>query len=490
MKLFDYTTPPDVLTVVIYFFFVFFMIYALLKLRQLIFFREKAIRLSREVKELAHQAKLIVQNDMELKLYQEEIEYRFLRLTLLRNLISSSINTLDKANIFSKLDETFINNLGFKKALLLTLPQREVELNINFSHTEISAFKKILDKKEPLLDSASVISSELIKDDPQLQLILKELALESFLFAPIMVGTQIYAVFVLAKCILPSGISEAEGETFSIICMFLGQCLDNIKLFEAIYHAGEELESKIKEKTFELTKSLNEIKEISKLKTEFVSNVSHELRTPLTSIKGFSSLLVSEKFGKLPSEAKEKLQTIDANVDRLVTMVNTLLDISRIESKRMEINIIPSDLISLINEVKTFLLPQIAEKQITFDLEAPGTLSVYMDRNLIERVLINIISNAIKFSPHKGKITAACESQDNKAVVAIKDNGDGIEQKDMDNIFKEFYRTPDSINKGIKGTGLGLSLVKKIIEFHNEKIWVESQPHKSTVFYFSLKLTQ
>jgi len=464
--------------------------YTIRKFQTIALLKRELMRLSHEVEELDHQANLIIKSDMELKLYQEEIEDKLRKLTLLRNLIISSINILDREELFSELDEELINNLGFKKAALFLYPQEEIIWSINFSPQELETFKKILNKKALLLHGFSVVNSLCLETDEQIKPLLEEIRFKDFLFAPINIGTQIYAIFVIGKCILPSGITEAEKETFSIICMYLGQCLDNIKLFEALYHAGEELESKIKEKTFQLTKSLDEIKEISKLKSEFISSVSHELRTPLTSIKGFSSLLVDEKFGKLPTEAKKRLKKIDENVNKLVDMVNILLDISRIESKRMEIKIAPSNLAKLIKDVGEFLLPQITNKGIELSLELPQTLDVYMDENLIERVFINIINNAIKFTPQGGKITVKCEVKDTHTVVAIKDTGCGVEKNDLEKIFQEFYRVDNPINKDIKGTGLGLSLVNKIIETHGEKIWVESEINKGTCFYFTLKLVK
>jgi signal transduction histidine kinase len=447
-------------------------------------------RLSREVNELDHQARLIVKSDMELKFFQEEIEDKIKKLTILRNIISTTINTLDREELFAKLDEELINDLGFKKAAIFLYPSGDLTWNINFTEGELAIFKEIIDKKGKLLNALSVVSYEHLSTDNDTKDLLVKLDFNDFIFAPINVGTQVYAIFILAKCLLPSGISDAEKETTSIICMYLSQCLDNIKLFEALYHAGEELEGKIKEKTFQLSKSLNEITEMNKLKSEFISSVSHELRTPLTSIKGFSSLLVAEKFGVLPPEAKDRLIKIDTNVDKLVDMVNTLLDIARIESKRMEIKIAPADLIGLIKETVDLLMPLATQKQQKIELTLPEKLNVYMDKKLIERVFINIINNAIKFTPEQGTITVRVHAVNDTAQIAISDTGYGMEKEDIENLFKEFFRARTALNKGIKGTGLGLSLVKRIIDTHGQKIWVESALDRGTTFFFTLKIVQ
>ena len=278
----------------------------------------------------------------------------------------------------------------------------------------------------------------------------------------------------------------SEREIFSILCMYLGQCLDNIKLFEELYISKDELEKKIRERTNELVKTLKDMEGMNKAKSDFISSVSHELRTPLTSVKGFSALLVAEKFGALPPEAKLRLEKIDQNVNKLVEMVNILLDISRIESGKTEVKIAPADIARLIKETSDFLSPQIQAKHIELVTETPATLNVLMDKSLIERVLINLINNALKFTPENGKIIISCKNDKNKAVVCITDTGCGIPKEDMHKLFSEFFRT--QITKNIPGTGLGLSLVKRIIETHKEKIWVESQIDAGTSFYFTLKL--
>jgi signal transduction histidine kinase len=458
------------------------------KIRMLQLYQKRNKTLEEEIRELDHQARLIIKSDMKLKLYQEEIEDKLKKLTSLGDLIRASTNILDKDELLSKLDEEFINNLGFKKAAIFVQPQGEAKWTINLTPAETELFRQITTQKKDLFSTLSVVSSDYLEDDESLTQLFAGLRAKDFLFAPIHMGANVFAIFLLNKCILPSGITQAEKESFFIVSRYLGQCLDNIKLFEALYHAGEELETKVKEKTFQLTRSLTEIKEISKMKSEFISGVSHELRTPLTSIKGFSSLLIAEKFGALPPEAKKRLERIDQNVNKLVDMVNTLLDISRIESRRMEVKIAQADLIPLIKDVSELLLPQITQKHIEFSSEIPESLMVYMDRNLIERVFINIINNAIKFTPENGKIMIKCKPKDDYAIISIKDTGCGMEKHDLEKIFQEFYRTQSA--KGIQGTGLGLSLVKKIIETHNEKIWVESEINKGTSFCFTLKTSQ
>ena len=483
-------STPILLISILFIVIILLAIYLIILVQRIHALNNNVARLYRELQNMDDQAKLIIQNDMELKLYQENIGDKLKKLTLLRRLISSSINILDEKELFSKIDEELINNIGFRKSLIVRPNNKETILSINFTPYEEKRFKETIDELRNVLPANPVISYSLISGTKEYQHIVDAIETKDFLIAPINMGTELYAVFALARCILPSGITETEKEVFSVICMYMGQRLDNIRLFESLYRAGEELENKVKEKTFQLRRSLNEIEKISKLKSEFMSGVSHELRTPLTSIKGFSSLLVAEKFGTLPAQAKEKLEKIDNNVNKLVSMVNTLLDISRIESGKVEIKIAPADIVKLAHEVSDFLTPQINDKNIKLNFDMPDILNVYMDRNLIERVFINIINNAIKFTPREGTITVKCEQSQGHVIMSIKDTGCGMTKDDCEKIFQEFYRTKNALNLKIKGTGLGLSLAKKIMDTHGERIWVESELDKGTTFYFTLKLAQ
>ena len=438
------------------------------------------------IKDLDHQTKLIIKSDIELKLYQDAVNDKLKKLSFLKHFISSSLNILDRESLFSQITKGVVQSIGFENAAIITCEGLEVKINQGFSEGEIDALKKFITKHREVFTRSALITpdSEICGE------LKRAFSFQEFLMCPIVLGSEIYAVFCLYKCIVPEGMTEDEREVFSIIAMYLGQCLDNIKLFEALYRSGEELEGKVKQKTFELTKTLQEIEKISKMKSDFISSVSHELRTPLTSIKGYSSLLVAEKFGALTPAAKERLQKIDNNVNKLVDMVNTLLDISRIESKRIEINIAPGDIAKLIQDVADLLMPQTESENIKLSTRIPSTLSVLMDKNLIERVLINLINNAIKFTPQGGEIMIRCEVKNKRAIISVSDTGLGIPKHDLENIFQEFFRVDDPKHKEVKGSGLGLSLVKRIIETHKETIWVASEVHKGTTFHFTLKLAE
>ena len=477
--------PVFGLLFVFYSILIFLAFYLTNKMRTVAALRKKVEEQDKTILELDQQAKLIIKGDMELKLYQQEVEDKLKKLTVIKNLVISSMPVLDKEQLFSQIDKKVINSLGFKKGLILEAENLDEKANVGFQIQEIEIIRNAFKHKKESLNAARLLpyTSEIYK---QLQFDLKA---KEILVAPVKVKEQIQAIFVVSGLLIPTKISQSEEETLLIICICLSQCLDKIGLFENVYHVKDSLEKKIKERTNELVGSLREIELISKAKSDFISSVSHELRTPLTSVKGFSSLLVDEKFGKLPEEAKKRLAKIDENVDKLMYMINTLLDISRIESGKTELKIVPLEIVELIKDVAEFLSPQIKSKELNLELKLPKALNVYLDKNLIERLFINLLNNAIKFTPAKGRITISCKKDtNNKALISVSDTGCGMKKDDSDKIFQEFFRVDDPGHKGIKGTGLGLSLVKRIIDTHKEKIWVESEVGKGTSFHFTLKL--
>jgi signal transduction histidine kinase len=285
-------------------------------------------------------------------------------------------------------------------------------------------------------------------------------------------------------------INEGDEELIVVLANQLGQALENARLFEKTWLAQQELEIKVEQRTHELRNVLSEVEKISKRKSDFISSVSHELRTPLTSIKGYAAILLAGKLGAVPQEIRERLEKINRHSDELAHMVNDLLDISRIEAGKVTMKLEPQKLREILEKVTDLLAVQAKEKEIQLKFGvAPEAETVFADRNQIERVLINLIGNAMKFTPAAGSITiVARATANNMAEVEVMDTGCGIPQESLDAVFEEFYRVENPINQEVKGTGLGLSLVKHIIEAHGGKIWVKSVVGKGSTFSFTLPL--
>lgn len=247
-------------------------------------------------------------------------------------------------------------------------------------------------------------------------------------------------------------------------------------------------------------------REVDRLKTEFITLISHELRTPLTSVKGFSDLILESGEGALPPEVREYLEIIALNADRLVTLINDIIDITRIETDRVEISPQQCSLPEAIMQVAAALQPMIEGRRhrLTFDI-APDLPNVWADPARTVQILSNLMSNAVKYTLQPGEIVVRARYIDTLealpetasrnqilpcVVVSVQDTGLGIAPVDRPHLFKPFYRVNDDIARLVGGTGLGLMIVKSFVEMQGGQVWFESEPGKGSTFFFTAPVVE
>ncbi len=230
-------------------------------------------------------------------------------------------------------------------------------------------------------------------------------------------------------------------------------------------------------------------REVDRMKTEFVSLVSHELRTPLTSIKGFTDMILEGDAGEINDEVQEFLEIVQSNANHLVALINDLLDISRIESGRIQLKLETVDLTEIVAQVVAVMQPKLDEKaqSLTVELD-PASSLVRGDRDKLVQVVTNYVSNAHKYTPDGGEIRIETARKGDLCRLAVSDNGFGIAPEDQEQLFARFYRVDSSLTAEIGGTGLGLSIVKSVIEMHGGWVGVESEPGKGSTFFFTIPL--
>ena len=248
------------------------------------------------------------------------------------------------------------------------------------------------------------------------------------------------------------------------------------------------LEEKVAARTQELANANDKLKELDRLKSDFVANVSHELRTPLTAIKGSVDLVLREVVGPLNERQTHHLRRSLSNTLHLTGLINDLLDLSRIESGKIELSTARVLLGGLVHEVVETLRPIAAEKPIALAVATPEPPTlVWADRDKITQVLTNLIGNAIKFTPPSGRVMISAVSNDADWVrVSVSDTGPGISADEYERVFDKFYQVAQNGRPKPKGTGLGLAISKTLVELHGGKIWVESVPGRGSTFYFTL----
>jgi signal transduction histidine kinase len=226
-------------------------------------------------------------------------------------------------------------------------------------------------------------------------------------------------------------------------------------------------------------------KTIDQMKSEFISIASHELRTPMTSIKGSVDLILGGCTGEINKEALELLEVAHGACDRMIRLINDILDLSKIEARQIKLKLAPIQLGDAV-DYSLRSLKSIAEQDgISFKVESSQDLPfVEADRDRIEQVVTNLVFNAIKFSPAKGEITVSLWADDGWVSCSVADQGHGIKEEDLDRIFGKFQQLGSPQRGG--GTGLGLAITHALITEHRGKIWVESRVGEGSRFVFRL----
>jgi signal transduction histidine kinase len=241
--------------------------------------------------------------------------------------------------------------------------------------------------------------------------------------------------------------------------------------------------------------------ESDRLKTEFIGTVSHELRTPMTSIKGFTQLLAMGSLGPINDTQKEFLNTIQTNAERMISIINDLLDITKIETGSVELELRALHLAETLSNVVTELQPNIKAREHQLSISIPpGLPLVRADAKRFNQILFNLLSNAVKFTPRRGKIVLeACDvgidvvpeamqeglkPEARFVLVEVRDNGVGIAPEEQERVFERFYRTENPLKVEAGGTGLGLSLVRPLVELFGGRIWLRSALDEGSTFSF------
>jgi len=249
--------------------------------------------------------------------------------------------------------------------------------------------------------------------------------------------------------------------------------IDNARLFNEIQEKSRQLEV------------------ASRHKSEFLANMSHELRTPLNAIIGFSEVLLTDMFGPVNQKQREYLEDVLASGKHLHTLINDILDLSKIEAGRMDLEVSSFSLASALQNAVTLVRERATRHGIAVSLDiAPDVGTIEADERKVKQVMVNLMSNAVKFTPDGGRVDVVARRESEEVEVAVRDNGIGIDPADRERIFEEFQQARRDPERSREGTGLGLTLSKRFVELHGGRIWVESAPGAGSTFTFRLPVRQ
>jgi len=262
---------------------------------------------------------------------------------------------------------------------------------------------------------------------------------------------------------------------------------ENAKLYAQVRQYAETLEARVEARTRELQASNERLQALDRLKSEFLSDASHELRTPLTSVKGYVDYLLEGIVGELSPPQKDFLTRVKGNTDRLVRLINDLLDLSRIEAGRVDLHLVRLAMVEVATEVTEALRPLAAEKGVDLHADVSATAGVVRaDRDKVHQILLNLTHNAVKFTPPGGSVRVRVEGQPRGDILTVvQDTGEGIPPEAVERIFDKFYQVSESAAHP-KGSGVGLAIAKKLIELHGGTIWVRSELGQGSAFGFTL----
>ncbi len=244
--------------------------------------------------------------------------------------------------------------------------------------------------------------------------------------------------------------------------------IENVRLFNEIQEKTRELET------------------ANKHKSEFLANMSHELRTPLNAIIGFSEVLADRMFGEVNEKQLEYLKDIHSSGQHLLSLINDILDLSKVEAGKMELELSRFDLSALLQSSLTLVRERATKNGIRLALKANGVGEWTADERKVKQVVLNLLSNAVKFTPQGGRVSLSARRENGTVEIAVADTGVGIAAKDQALVFEEFRQVGGDAGKKAEGTGLGLALAKRFVELHGGTIGLESAQGKGSTFKFTL----
>ena len=322
-----------------------------------------------------------------------------------------------------------------------------------------------------ILDQKFVHMPDVLADadaPPRARDVAEKVGFRAVMIAPMMREHLVVGAIAVAR----AGAGAFTDKQIALLKTFADQAviaIENVRLFNEIQDKSRQLEV------------------ANKHKSEFLANMSHELRTPLNAIIGFSEVLQERMFGEMNEKQAEYIDDIHGSGKHLLSLINDILDLSKVEAGRMELELATFDLPSAIENALTLIKERAGRHGIELSrVVDPAVSGIIADERKFKQILLNLLSNAVKFTPESGRITVAARSVDSMVEVSVTDTGIGIAPADQQAVFEEFRQVGTDYTKKAEGTGLGLALTRKFVELHGGKIWVTSVVGEGSTFSFTL----
>ncbi|MEK7702384.1 MAG: ATP-binding protein [Nitrospirota bacterium] len=386
------------------------------------------------------------------------------------------------------------------KAAKIT-PREFFSLDASLPISEHQVFLKWLEKNNQVVDQEVVVL------DPQYapiktQVVQYFLLTESAVVVPLIYNQKIFCMIHLGPKKNLKPYTHDEIRFLSNLKIRGAIALSNSLLYddvqqmtEALHRLAEELEARVEDRTraleesrSQLEESYTKLQEMDEAKSRFFANVSHGLRTPLTLLMGPINMFLTKAFGSITAKQEEYLRIIQTHSNRLLRLINTLLNLSKSDAGKAVLLMEKRNFISFAREIIDSISPVATARSITLSFEADETIpAFFFDAGKMEDVILNLLSNALKFTSH-GKIVVSCKRDQDDLRVSVQDTGMGIPAESIPMLFDRFYQVDSATSRFGAGTGIGLSLVQEWVKLHHGEIGVESEEGTGTTFYFTIPL--
>lgn len=444
-----------------------------------------------------------------LKESRESLAMKVKEISLLYSSLETLLSSLDKEVVMSNILDIIVKNFNADGCAVILRDadgKLRIKKHIGLKEEDVNTIEFECDSNTYVaraFDSGKIVVIEDVDRlaiPPKIKRLNDDSAIKSLTVAPIVVASIPLGVIVTVhkekRFFSENFLNFLQG-----LANQLGLALKNAELYEELNKLNIDLENKVKERTIELerkSKLLEEanihLKEVDKLKSQFLATMSHELRTPLNSIIGYTQLILDGVDGPITDEQREDLERIEKNGKHLLQLINDILDLSKIEAGKMELKIEKISLKELVNSVVPIVEPLIRDKKLTLNINIDKDITVLADRQRLSQIFINLLTNSIKFT-QEGYIEIGYTLRNdliNKswAEIYVKDTGIGISKENQAVIFEAFRQVDEKDAKKPKGTGLGLSITKRLVEMHGGSIWLESETGKGTTMFFTMPVSE
>lgn len=413
---------------------------------------------------------------------------------VIAKLSDSLRSTLDVQQVYSLISDTLINSLRVKSVAVLNYQEAAHQYLVQYNNgfdigsrrlfpSDSDLHQNFITKTKPLvveeLKQAAYQGHEQILD------LLSDLKVAMII--PLNIKNETLGIIALGHKESGDMYNDEDLKTLETIASQSAIAIKNAQLYEETKQFSRTLQAEVDRQTKELKRANEELKKLDRAKSDFISIASHQLRTPLTAIKGFASMMLEGSYGKLSVALRDKTEKIFESAERLIRLVNDLLDLSHMEGGKMEFNFAKVDFDAMVKSVVEELAPTAEKKKLKFTWKAPdGEFWVKADEQKLRQVVMNLIDNAIKYT-QKGSVEVILEHQDGQAVMSVKDTGIGLAPGENEHLFQKFMRGQEASHYHTEGAGVGLYVAKQLIEAHQGKVWAESEGEdKGTTFYIKL----